>query len=253
MVAGTSRRLAGGLVVATLGSLGIASTAQAQTSGGLSITPAVLENRARLGKVGKFTLKNTTKETLRVTVNVRPWRQQLDGKVAADPRATYNRYVRANVRSFTIRGGAKRTITLRMVRRPPGGSLYGGINVFGKPTKTRGRTGIIPQYNLVSSLRLNPRKRTIRLRTGSAQIRGRAVILPIRNLGNTISPVGGSFRISGPTTRSGNFKSVGVVPGRLVGLNLTGTRGLKKGRYTVNATVTQAGRRITTRTSFVIR
>jgi len=93
----------------------------------------------------------------------------------------------------------------------------------------------------------------VKLRTGAAQIRSRTVVLPVRNLGNTIDPVAGSFRITGPTARNGNIKAISVVPGKLVTLALTGTSGLKKGRYTINATVTQAGRNVNARTSFTIR
>src|SRR3954465_8110914 len=47
----------------------------AQASGGVSITPARLERTAKRGTVGRFTVKNTTKGTLKVTVTVRPWIQ----------------------------------------------------------------------------------------------------------------------------------------------------------------------------------
>ena len=251
MFAGTSRRFAAPLVVACMGMLGSAATAHA--AGGLSVTPAILEHRANLGKVGSFTLTNTTNETLKVTINVRPWMQQLDGKVFTDPRATFNRYVRASSRRFTMRAGVKRPISLRMIRRTASGSLYGNIDILGKPTKTKGRKGIIPNYHLVSALRLTPKARKVKLRTGAAQIRSRTVVLPVRNLGNTIDPVAGSFRITGPTARNGNIKAISVVPGKLVTLALTGTSGLKKGRYTINATVTQAGRNVNARTSFTIR
>src|SRR5690606_10424778 len=89
--------------------------------GGLSVTPAVLEHRANLGKVGSFTLSNTTKETLRVKITVRPWRQQLNGTVISDPRANLTRYVRSTRRSFKIRAGQKVPVNFRMVRRPKGG------------------------------------------------------------------------------------------------------------------------------------
>ena len=100
-----TRRLAVPVVVG-LAVLGGASPAFAD--GGLSVTPAVLEHRAQLGGVGSYTLNNTTRETLRVTVTVRPWRQQLNGTVIADPRANLTRYVRATTRTFTLAAGAKR-------------------------------------------------------------------------------------------------------------------------------------------------
>jgi hypothetical protein len=221
--------------------------------GGLSVTPAVLEHRANLGKVGSYTLNNTTKETLRVTVTVRPWRQQLNGTVISDPRSNLTRYVRATKRRFTLRAGAKRAVSFRMVRRVRGGSLYASVEAFGKPTKTKGRKGIIPQYKIVSSMRLNPKRKSYKLKTGAAQVRSGSLILPVRNLGNSIDPVSGTYRLSGAGTRSGSISGVKVIPGKLVGLSLGSARGLKKGRYTVNATLVQGSKRVNARTTVTVR
>src|SRR5262245_39356549 len=205
-------------VVAVLGALG--GAADAYADGGLSVTPAVLEHRAQLGSVGSFTLNNTTKESLRVTVTVRPWRQQLDGTVISDPRANLTRYVRATRRSFTLGAGARVPVNFRMVRRPSGGSLYASVEAFGKPTKTKGRKGIIPQYKIVSSMRLNPARKSYRIKTGAAQVRGGSLILPVRNLGNSIDPVSGTYTLSGAGSRQGSIAGVKVIPGKLVGLSL---------------------------------
>ena len=250
MVSVKTRRVAVPMVVACVGVLGSATAAHAQ-SGGLSVTPASLENRAKLGTVGSLTLNNTTKETLRVTVNVRPWRQQLNGSVVVDPRSTLNRYVRATTRSFTIGAGAKRNISFRMVRRKS--SMYAAVDMLGKPTNTKGRKGIIPNYRLISKLRLNPAKKTYKFRTGAAQVRQGSIILPVRHLGHSIDPIGGTFRLSGAGTTSGTMAGVAAIPGKLVGLNLGSTRGMKKGRYTVNAAVKQGSRTVNVRTSFTIR
>ena len=215
------------------------------------MTPASLENRAKLGTVGSLTLNNTTKESLRVTVTVRPWRQQLNGTVVADPRSNLTRYVRATTRSFTIGAGVKRPISFRMVRRLS--SLYASVDILGKPTNTKGRKGIIPNYRLISKLRLNPAKKTYKFRTGAAQVRSGAIILPVRNLGNSIDPIGGTFRLSGAGSKSGNMAAIAALPGKLVGLNLGSTRGMKKGTYTVNATVKQGNKSTNVRTSFTIR
>jgi hypothetical protein len=237
--------------VASIGVLGLSAPAYAD--GGLSVTPAVLEHVAKKGTVGSFTLNNTTKETLRVTITVRPWRQQLDGKVISDPRANLTRYVRATTRTFTLGAGARRAVSFRMVRRAPAGSLYASVEAFGKPTNTKGRKGIIPQYRIVSSLRLNPARRTFKLRTGAAQVRSGSLILPVRNLGNTIEPVSGSYTLSGAGSRKGTIAGVKVIPGKLVGLNLGAVRGLKKGRYTVSASLTQGSKRVSARTSVTVR
>ena len=250
MLSVKTRRLAVPVVVACVGVLGSATAAHAQ-SGGLSVTPASLENRAKLGTVGSLTLNNTTKESLRVTVTVRPWRQQLNGTVVADPRSNLTRYVRATTRSFTIGAGVKRPISFRMVRRLS--SLYASVDILGKPTKTKGRKGIIPNYRLISKLRLNPARKTYKFRTGAAQVRSGTVILPVRNLGNSIDPISGSFRISGPASKSGNMAGIAALPGKLIGLNLGSTRGMKKGRYTVTATVKQGSKSTNVRTSFTIR
>jgi hypothetical protein len=188
-----------------------------------------------------------------VTITVRPWRQQLDGTVISDPRANLTRYVRATRRSFTIGAGARVPVNFRMVRRAPAGSLYASVEAFGKPTSTKGRKGIIPQYKLVSSMRLNPARKAYRLKTGAAQVRGGSLILPVRNLGNSIDPVSGTYRLSGAGSRSGSIAGVKVIPGKLVGLNLGAVRGLKKGRYTVSASLTQGSKRVTARTSVTVR
>lgn len=239
-------------VVVCLGALGVSSSS-ALAAGGLSVTPAVLEHRAQLGSVGSYTLNNSTNEILRVTVTVRPWMQQLNGNVVADPKATLTRYVRATKQTFTVRAGAKVPVSFRMVRRTPAGSLYGSVEAFGKPTNTKGRKGIIPQYRIISSLRLNPAKKAYRLKTGAAQVRSGALVLPVRNLGNTIDPVSGTYTLSGAGSRNGTIAGVKVIPGKLVGLNLGATKGMKKGRYTVTASLVQAGKRITARTSVTVR
>src|SRR4051812_23576898 len=170
MVSVKTRRLAAPVGVACAGVLGTATTAHA--AGGLSVTPAVLEHTMKRGTVGPMTLNNTTNETLRVTVTVRPWRQQLNRTAIGDMRPTPPPYVHAPPPKFTIRGGQHRRITIKLYHRPHSGSLYGGVDIFGKPTHTKGRKGIIPQYRIISKLRLNPTRKTYRWRTGAAQIRG---------------------------------------------------------------------------------
>ncbi len=144
-------------------------------------------------------------------------------------------------------------MTLKLYHVPHGGSLYGGVDIFGKPTSTKGRKGIIPQYRIISKLRLNAAHKTYNWRTGAAQIRQRAIILPVRNLGNSIDPIGGTYSITGPSGRSGSMQAIAAIPGKLIGLNLGSTNGMKKGTYTINATVNQGTRKAVTHTSFTIR
>src|SRR4051794_29111162 len=68
MVSLKTRRVAAPVIVACVGMLGTAASADA--AGGLSVTPASLEHRAKVGTVGSVTLNNTTNETLRVTIVV---------------------------------------------------------------------------------------------------------------------------------------------------------------------------------------
>src|SRR4051794_12086132 len=119
MVSVKTRRLAAPVVVACFGVLG--SAASAHAAGGLSVTPAILESQAKVGTVGSLSLSNTTQETLRVTVTVRPWRQELGGRVLSDPRANFNRYVRASTTTFALGAGAKRPLTFKMLRRTSDG------------------------------------------------------------------------------------------------------------------------------------
>src|SRR3954469_6994704 len=81
-VAGTAT---GGVIARADDSAPRAQAAQ----GGVSVTPALLEKTAKRGNVGTFTVKNSTKDTLRVTVTVRPWIQdRASGNVAVNKNGT---------------------------------------------------------------------------------------------------------------------------------------------------------------------
>ena len=99
-----SRLVAGALSLAVVGSAtgGViaaqaddsAPRAQAAQQGGVSISPATVETTAKRGSVGRFTVKNTTRDTLRVTVTVRPWSQNRStAAVALNKRANLSPYV----------------------------------------------------------------------------------------------------------------------------------------------------------------
>jgi hypothetical protein len=226
----------------------------AQAQGGLSITPATIEKRARRGNIGTFTVKNTTKDTLRVTVTVRPWLQNRStGQVALNKRASLRPYVRAYPQTFTLKPGS-RTVRLRMIRTTATGSLYGGIQVFAKQVKVKARNGIIPQWDLVGRLRLNPVRKRPNLKLGSTRVLGRgnnrSLILEVRNTGNTLDPVGGSVKITGPTGRTATIPQVSVVPGQVVQLKGGALKGMKRGNYTATWSITQGSKRYTTRASF---
>ena len=87
-------------------------------------------------------------------------------------RSTLTRYVRATTPLVHDRRRRQAPGQLPHAAAAPSGSLYGAVDILGKPTNTKGRKGIIPNYRLISKLRLNPAQaRRYRLRTGAAQVR----------------------------------------------------------------------------------
>ncbi len=252
MFAGTSRRFAAPLVVACVGMLGSAATAHA--AGGLSVTPAILEHRANLGKVGSFTLTNTTNETLQVTINVRPWMQQLDGKVFTDPRATFNRYVRAELSQ--VHDARRRQapdqpadgpphrerLALRQHRHPRQADQYQGPQ-GDHPQLPPGQLAAPDAEGAARSRSAPARRRSAAARSCSRC--ATSATRSTRSAAASASPA--RPRATATSRRSASSRASSST------LALTGTSGLKKGRYTINATVTQAGRNVNARTSFTIR
>ena len=231
-----------------------APVARAAQQGGVSITPASVETTARRGGVGGITVKNTTRDTLRVTINVRPWIQNRStGTVVLNTRASLSPYVRASPQTFTLKPGERR-VNFNMRRMTASGSLYAGFQVFAKQVKAKARNGIVPQWDLRGKLRLNPATKRPNLKLGSTRVLGsgsnRSLILEVRNLGNTLDPVGGTVSITGPTGRNANVPQVAVVPGQVVQLKGGSLRGMRAGNYTATWAVTQGARRYATRASF---
>ena len=220
----------------------------ASAAGGLSVSPSRLETTARAGASGSVTITNSSTRKLRVTVRARPWRQSSSGVVAANRSRTLG-LVRVSASKFTLAAGTSRTITVRLRRVPPRRSLYGALDILGKPTKRR--SGINVAYRLVSSLRFNPAagRRKLRLSAGSAGTTGRGssrmLTVKVKNRGNTVDPVGGTVSISGPGGgRSGGIAPASIVPGKTVKLRLLSLSGMRKGRYTAAITLAQGGRNI---------
>ncbi len=223
------------------------SLAAVAAAGGLSLTPAILEQTARSNATGTVTVSNTTNRKLKITVRPRPWRQARDGAVAADRRRTLDRYVRASTSSFTLNAGSKRTVGVTLRRVPARRSLYGSIEVVGRPTKKR--AGINVVHRLIGSLRFHPTRsaRKLKLNAGTARVTGkgskRALELRVRNGGNTIDPVGGSVVISGSRGgRSGGIASKAILPGKQIDLRVASLAGLPRGSYTASVTLAQSGR-----------
>ena len=216
----------------------------ASAAGGLSVSPSRLETTARSGASGNVTITNSSTRKLKVTVRARPWRQASSGTVAANRSRTLGS-VRLSPSKFTLARGASRTVTVTLRRVPARRSLYGALDILGKPAKRR--KGINVAYRLVSSLRFNPAagKRKLRLSAGAAGASNRQLTVKVKNRGNTVDPVGGTVSITGPGGgRSGGIQPVGIVPGKTVKLKLLSLSGMRKGRYTAAITLAQAGRNI---------
>jgi hypothetical protein len=64
----------------------------------------------------------------------------------------------------------------------------------------------------------------------------------VRNTGNTLDPVAGTARITGPTAALRTSRQVPVVPGQVVYLKGGSLRGMRAGNYRVDWTVTIGGR-----------
>jgi hypothetical protein len=227
---------------------GAVAAETASAAGGLSVSPSRLETTARAGASGSVTITNSSTRKLRVTVRARPWRQSSSGVVAANRSRTLG-LVRVSASKFTLAAGTSRTITVRLRRVPARRSLYGALDILGKPTKRR--SGINVAYRLVSSLRFNPAagRRKLRLSAGSAGTTGRGssrmLTVKVKNRGNTVDPVGGTVSISGPGGgRSGGIAPASIVPGKTVKLRLLSLSGMRKGRYTAAITLAQGGRNI---------
>jgi hypothetical protein len=226
----------------------------AALSGALSLTPATVERTARAGAADTVTIANNSKRDLRITVTPRPWRQGGEGTVAADRRRTLDRFVRVGADSFRLDAGEHRDVAVTLRRIPDRDSLYGALEVIGRPT--RARKGITVAYRLIGALRYRPTstRRTLRLRAGALGQGGRGLTLNVRNLGNTIDPVGGEVFISSPRGgRSSGIAATKILPGKSVHVRLASLRGLKPGRYKAQVTLTQRGRnRVSVTRSFRI-
>lgn len=235
-----------------------APRATSAAQGGLSVTPSIVETTARKGATVSTSVTNTTGGKLRVRVNARPWKQARNGGAVAADRRRRLGGVGLTVTRFTLAPNQRRSVTVTLRSLPSRRSLYGALEIVGKPVKRR--RGINVAYRLVSSVRFNPAAtaRRYSVRAGSARVSGRgssrALSILVRNAGNTVDPVGGSVSISGAGGgRSGTIPAVRILPGKLVALRAASLSGLRRGRYTARITLTQAGqRRATVTRSFKI-
>jgi hypothetical protein len=262
---GRSRHLAGAVTLAAAGLATGGVIAHADdaaprakaAAGGVALTPQTVEHTARRGSLGSITVKNTTSDTLKVTVRVRPWIQnRTNGKVNPNLNVSLSRYVAASRSSFNLGAGASASVAMMQRRTPPGGSLYAAIEVLGKPRNAKARNGIIPNYRIVGRLRANPARKRVSLSAGRVGFigtgAGRQVVMPIRNTGNTLDPIGGSVSFTGPTSKTNALKAITPIPGQVVNLIGGHVSGFKKGRYTARWSITQGNRRYTAVRTFTL-
>jgi hypothetical protein len=222
-------------------------------AGGLKVAPAIVEHLATPGGIGAVLIANTGTAPLKVTVAARPWVQSSAGPVTPNPRATLASLVSISASSFTLAADSSRTIGLTLRRRPPGGSLYGSIDIVGQATNAPQGSGVSLGYELTSSLRLDAsaRSRRLRLAGGRFQVEGGrkgAALLAVRNTGNTIDPVSGSAQIRGPgSLLKSHIAGVEILPGDTVNLVVaTLDGGLPPGHYVATVKLAQGGRTIAT-------
>jgi hypothetical protein len=177
------------------GAVGSAAPAAVTPAGGRALTPSIVQRQATAGAAAVLTVANTTEHTMRVTLRSRPWRQAADGTVSPDPHRTLAPLVRMSPTAFTMAPHSRRTIRLTLRRHPPGGSLYGALDLTGIPLDARLPNGIVPRFRLIGSLRLDPASIRRRVQPGALDATGRrgrhAIAMPLRNLGNSIEPIAG--------------------------------------------------------------
>jgi hypothetical protein len=220
--------------------LASASRHAAQDTGGLSISPALIERAAAPGALGPVTVFNRSGQTLNVTVAARPWLQAADGKVTADRRHALPGVGVAQP-AFTLAPGQSRQVGVTVSAIPAGGALYGALEVIGLPADAKTRKGVVLGYRLIGTVRMVPAAKTRKL-AAKLKASGRTIVLDVRNLGNTLDPVSGSVTIRDPRgTRTPAIEDLRILPGNRVSLVLA--KRLSRGTYNARVTLSQAGKR----------
>jgi hypothetical protein len=237
-----------GAVLAALGAGGtalghkaVAGEAAAQTEGGLSVMPALIEHNASPGALATLKVANRSAAPLAVTVTPRPWVQSANGKVSPNRRATLPG-VSVSQSTFTLAPGAERDVSATLNSVPTAGYLYGAMEVVGVPTDAATRKGVVLGYRLVGALRVVPNAPKSSLTAGNPKASGSTAVIPVKNGGNTLDPVTGSIRVKGATgTKNLTIAAVRILPGKTVNLP-AGTK-LSKGSYTATVTLNQRGKK----------
>jgi hypothetical protein len=218
--------------------------AAAQTDGGLSLLPALIEHNATPGPLGTYTVANRSAAPLAVTVTPRPWVQSATGKVSVNRRATLPG-VTVSESSFTLAAGAERNVSLTLTAAPAAGALYGGLEVVGLPADAATRKGVVLGYRIIGTIRILPTTRSVSLVAGTPKATRGTAVLPVRNAGNTIDEVTGSVTLRGARgSRNRSIQAVRILPGKQINVPL-GSR-LARGSYTAIVRLNQGGKRVLT-------
>jgi hypothetical protein len=243
--------VAGGAVIARADDTTVRVAA---AEGGLGVKPVLIEKTAGAGAVGTLTVANRSSKRVDVEVTPRPWVQSTSGAVSVNRGKTLAG-IAVDAPSFALAAGAEKTVS---VTASTGAPTFGGIEVTGLPTGADSKSGVVAGFRLVTSLRLNPATAVLSLKAGSPKVTGsgskRAVVLPVRNTGNTIAPVTGNVRLKGALgTRQSTLAAVRVLPGKTVNVLLSSVGNLRPGSYTATVQLKQGGKTTTVAKKLTIK
>lgn len=251
-------RHAAAALALSLAALG-AAAALAAGSGSLSLSPPLLTHAAVAGSVGSMTVSNSTAQTMKTTVTVRPWRQAASGAASPNQAASLGE-VRLSSTSFTLAPGTSKVVSLTLTKVPGPGSLYGNVDVIALPTQKASGPGVNFGYRLIGSLRLTPVHARVSARVGSVVVSGThrrgGLSLAITNTGNLLAASGGSVYVrSARGGANASVSAVNILPGATVDVPFMSLNGvLPAGRYTFSGSVLLGGRSVARpRTSFTLR
>jgi hypothetical protein len=234
--------VAGGAVIAQAN-----SAKPAAGEGGLKVGPVIIDKLAAAGAINPpLTITNNSSKSLDVTVAARPWVQSSSGAVTANRRKSLPG-IQLSDTSFSLAPHAEKKVT---VTAATGASMFGAVEIIGIPSGAGDKDGVVLGYRLVASLRLEPATPEIDLSAGSPKVTGegadRAVVLPVKNEGNTIQPVKGTVSLkSALGTRQRDLDSLRILPGKRVNVLLSSVKSLKPGSYTATVRLTQGGKTTT--------
>ena len=227
-----------------------ATPARSKTAtGGLAMSPVVIEQTAKAGAATTVTVANRSGHTLAVTVAARPWKQSVTGAAEPNRRETLSD-VDVSASAFTLKARTQRTFTVTLRSVPSAGYEYGALEVIGLPPGADTQKGIVTGYRLIGNLRMDPAQAVLKLATGkvtTASLNGtRMLALPVTNRGNTVKPVSGNVDFKGPLgTRNSDIKSVRILPGKTVDVGLRSASGLAAGAYKATVELDQGGQTTT--------